>query len=251
MVPFMKTPNGMETGRFYESWLHTPLAGTAPTTAAVPFSTAVGCLTGGAGGIAGTDLRLLSAQMSSTQPGTFILCDRLSHQGGLSGTVTTAQTTNLPTAALTRYTSGVDVYCGLSIYTQVGTSPTTVTTSYTNQAGTASRTSTAVAFGGTGFRNSSRFVLIPPAAGDTGFRSVESVTVAATTSTAGAFGVTLYKPLAYFVIERPGGQVDFSALDGQGSASFNPIMNDACLFWLYCPSVTSLTFTGSLNFAEV
>jgi hypothetical protein len=75
----------------------------------------------------------------------------------------------------------------LEIYTLIGTTATTVTCSYTNQAGTSGRTTPAMTFGGTG---------LPLQQGDTGVRSVQSVTVLATTGTAGAFGVVLAKLIA-------------------------------------------------------
>jgi hypothetical protein len=127
--------------------------------------------------------------------GVYYFIDRLSHQGGLSGIVTTAQTTNLPTAALTRYTDGVGVMIGLTIYTVIGGTAATVTASYTNQAGVSGRTTAVQAIGGSGNSSAGRMIFLPLQAGDTGVRSVESVTLAATTGTAGNFGVTLFKIL--------------------------------------------------------
>jgi hypothetical protein len=124
-----------------------------------------------------------------------MLIDRLSHQGGLSGTVTGAQTTNLPTAALTRYTSGVGVFIGIQIYTTIGATATTLVCSYTNQAGTSGKISQPITFGGSNRQNAGLFFLVPLQDGDTGVQSVQSVTLAASTLTAGAFGVVLFKPL--------------------------------------------------------
>lgn len=182
-------------------WTMSPNAGSTPSTAAALSGTSTGARllsrTYKAPSSVERWLARISAQHYFNGGGVAegLLIDRLSHQGGLSGTVTTAQTTNLPTAALTRYTSGVGVMIGLEIYTQIGTTATTVTVSYTNQAGTSGRTSLARVFGGTNFREVNRIMPIPLADGDTGARSVESVTVLATTGTAGNFGVTLYKPL--------------------------------------------------------
>jgi hypothetical protein len=127
-------------------------------------------------------------------PGVGMLYDRLSHQSGLDGTVTTPQTTNLPTAALTRYTSGDGVVIMVSIYLGVGATPTTITASYTNQAGTSGRTTEAGVLGGPSFAGPGATIL-GLQAGDTGVRSVESVTLAGSTGSAGNFGVTLMKPL--------------------------------------------------------
>lgn len=137
--------------------------------------------------------------------GTYFIVDRLSHTGGLDGTLTTAQTTNLPTAALTRFTSGEGVMIGLTIYTTIGTTATTVTASYTNQAGTSGRTTLANPFGGSSTNSSSRFVILSLQAGDTGARSVESVTLAGSTGTVGNFGVTLFKILGAVCVDNAQG----------------------------------------------
>ena len=99
-------------GRLYSLWDTAPFAGAAPTTAAVPTSATTGAW--GQQNSSGVQ-RVASVEASMAQGGYLIIADRLSHQGGLSGTVTTAQTTNLGTAALTRYTSGIGVMAGLEI----------------------------------------------------------------------------------------------------------------------------------------
>ena len=140
------TKNSFTTvaGRMHSVWAIAPDAGAVPTTAAVPTRSTTGAVGQEDGGT--TARRLIQAPVSIGQSGFLLLCDRLSHQGGLSGTTTGAQTTNLPTAALTRYTSGVDVFLGVEIYSAVGTTGTTITASYTNQAGTSGQTSTATVF---------------------------------------------------------------------------------------------------------
>ena len=80
--------------------------GSAPSTAAVPSRTIAGAI-GQANPNSGKQRWVLKAGIYQQSPAVLTLCDRLSHQGGLSGTVTTAQTTNLPTAALTRNTDGI------------------------------------------------------------------------------------------------------------------------------------------------
>jgi len=99
-------------------------------------------------------LTFLGARINTSTfgAGGMLLVDLLNVSGGLNATLTTAQTTNLPTAALTRHTSGEGVMAGIVIYTQIGSTATTVTISYTNSAGTSGRTSTATSLGGTGFR---------------------------------------------------------------------------------------------------
>ena len=142
---------------------------------------------------------------TASATGIYYIIDRLSHQGGLDGTLTTAQTTNLPTAALTRYTDGVGVMIGLTIYTAIGGTATTVTVSYTNQAGVSGRTTAVQAIGGSGNSSTGRMIFLPLQAGDTGVRSVESVTLIATTGTAGNFGVALFKILGAVCVDNAQG----------------------------------------------
>lgn len=165
--------------------------------------------------------------------GAFLIVDRLSHQGGLDGTAITTQTTNLPTAALTRYTDGVGVMIGLTIYTTIGATGTTVTASYTNQAGTPGRTTVAQAIGATGFNAAGRMIILPLAAGDTGARSVESVTLTATTGTAGNFGVTLFKVLGGICVYESQGVFVGDIITGGvvgGLASFDDNAHLSLLF---------------------
>lgn len=248
-VPFFKVALATTAGRLADSWTTAGPAGTAPTTAAAPTDATAGAL--GADMLANLSMtkRILGANISSNRAGTFFLCDRLSHQGGLSGIVTGTVTTNLPTAALTRYTSGEGVRIALSIYTPIGSTATTVTVTYTNQAGTGSRVTPATVLGGTGFREAARFLVLPLQAGDTGVRSVESINVVATTGTAGAFGVTLFKPIAAYVIERPGGQQRFNLVDGMGGL-LHDIEANACLFFAYSSAGASTVLAGNLHIAE-
>lgn len=172
-----------------------------------------------------------------------LLIDRLTHQGGLSGIVTGAQTTNLPTAALTRYTSGAGVCIGVNVYTNVGATATTLTASYTNQEGTAGKTTKAVQFGGTSRNAAATCVILPLADGDTGVRSVESVTIAASTATAGSFGVFLFKPLTWI---PPGVNVrDYQVyIEGLQAGRMIELTPNACLTVL---SRSTSTFSAALS----
>ena len=187
---------------------------------------------------------------SSFGAGGMLLVDLLNVSGGLNATLTTAQTTNLPTAALTRYTSGEGVMAGIVIYTTVGTTATTVTISYTNSAGVSGRTSTATSFGGTLFREPAILIPIPLEAGDTGIRSIESVTVTATTGTAGNFGVCLFKPLAMISLESATGAMPLDAVStGCIIGSLAEIDTDACLTISPFTAITN-TMTGAIILTE-
>jgi hypothetical protein len=241
----------MIAGRHYDLWAVNALAGVAPTTAVVPTNATVGSLLQENGG--SEDLFALGASRAGigASAGMIVLCDRLSHQGGLDGTVVTANlTTNLPTAALTRYTSGEGVMAGITIYTQIGTTATTITCNYTDEAG-GSSTSPVTVFGGTGFREAARMVLLPLATGDTGVRAINNSTLALSTGTAGAFGYTLFKPLMSFVLDKAGSQVEFSIIDGGMGGGLPVIQDNACLFWLVIPTTTLAGVTGVVPFATV
>jgi len=179
--------------------------------------------------------------------------DVLNHHGGMSGTVTTEQTTNLPsgsTAALTRHTTGAGVMIGLLIYSIVGTTATTVTVRYTNQAGTSNRTSTATSFGGSGFREVARLILIPLQADDTGVRSVEGVTLAGTSGSAGNFGVIMFKPLTAFALENTSGAMPIDAVTGGMVGALQPFDDTACLSCMVIAN-TAQAINGTLLLGEV
>jgi hypothetical protein len=187
---------------------------------------------------------------SGTAGATAVVIDLLNISGGLDGTITTEQTTNLPTAALTRHTGGDGVMIGLVIYSNLGSTATTVSVRYTNQAGTPNRTSTVTSFGATGFRDANRLILIPLQAGDTGVRSVEGVTLTATTGTIGNFGVALFKPLMVFSLDSTTGTMPIDAVSSGGMiGSMAEFDDDACLtFMAFTP--VSQTINGALLLAE-
>jgi hypothetical protein len=126
-----------------------------------------------------------------------MLYDRLSHMGNLNPTLITEQTTNLPTAALTRYTDGEGVVPFLEVYGNMGTVSTTATIKYTNQAGVAGRISYPISIV-TNVNNTpdcmTPFML---ADGDTGCRSVESFTMAAASVSNVNIGITLAKKICH------------------------------------------------------
>ena len=213
---------------------------TAPTTSTVVTRATSGTLRQAVPG-SGKKKRLISIALVALNAGSVIVYDRLVHTGGLSGTTTTAQTTNLPTSALTRYTTGVGVEPWLEIYTQIGATGTTVSCSYTDDGGTAGNTSPSATFGNTGFREAQRILPLPLAVGDRGVRAVASVTVLATTGTPGAFGVTLAYPLAVIPVAVAGIGNVWSGLLQNGGPLDLGTDSDAgiCLAWH--PNTTTAT----------
>lgn len=236
-------------GRLYDLWTTAVPVGAAPTTAVVPTSATAGAL--GQLNPSSGQLSILGARFSALNPGVYLVCDRLSHQGGLAGNSAAAQTTNLPTAALTRYTDGVGVMIGLTIYTQIGTTASSVTCSYTNTVPTSGRTSLAVVIGGTGFREVPRMVLLPLASGDVGCTAVASVTLSASTLTAGNFGVTLFKPIyAIHVTEGSGVLSAGGFISGNTGGGVPVIQDNACLFLMCLMMGTNANGSGALLLGE-
>jgi hypothetical protein len=238
-------------GRSMAMWGFFLPAPAAPT-ASVALDKTAGQSIGPIPGAASGKLQILGGRFntSGTAGATVVAIDLLNVSGGLSGTITTEQTTNLPTAALTRHTGGDGVFIGIIIYTQVGTTATTISVRYTNQAGTGSRTSTVTSFGGTGLREAARLIQIPLQAGDTGARSVEGVTVTATTGTAGNFGVCLFKPLMTFSLDSTTGTIPMDAVSSGGMiGSMAEFDDDACLTLMAFTPVTQ-SINGTLLLAE-
>ncbi len=197
--------------------------GAVPGAAAVPDNATRGGLlqTDPSGG---REKWLLGNGIVGTAGGGVLLYDRLLHNGGLSGTVTTAQTVG---GTLTRNTGGEGNQIWVEIYTIIGTTATTITASYTNQAGTSGRTTKAVSIGGTNNREAERMLPLPLQDGDTGVQAVASVTLAASTLTAGSFGVTVMKPIGLGMVPTAGAGYwrDYVA----GLPGLPKIDTDACL----------------------
>ncbi len=139
---------------------------------------------------------LLSQAMGTTiQDQGTVLYDRLVHTSGLNGNLSSAQAIN--SAALTRHTTGEGVLMFIEIYTAIGSTAAVATIDYTNQSGVAKQTT--VSIGTTGADAALQILRVPLAAGDTGVRSVETLTMGAGgTGTVGNFGITLAIPVAMF-----------------------------------------------------
>jgi hypothetical protein len=160
-----------------------------------------------------------------SQQEVVIAYDRLLHIGGLSGTSTSAQTVG---GTLTRNTGGEGNQIWVEIYTQIGATASTITASYTNQAGTSGRTTQAVAIGGTNNREVTRVIPLTLQAGDTGVQAVASVTINTTsTGTAGDFGITIARPLVFGNNENTGSMFlrDFIA----GMPAAQKLVDDECV----------------------
>jgi hypothetical protein len=135
--------------------------------------------------------------------GTLLLLDRLWDNSGIAVTTTTAQTINSatwPARDKAGTTNGDGVMVALEVQTATTNAAvnTTMTISYTDQGGTAGNTGTVgaaipLAFPATAVAGT--FVPFALAAGDTGVRSIQSVTLAVSLG-AGAVKLVAYRELA-------------------------------------------------------
>ena len=200
----------------------------------------------------GGRLTVLGARFNPSGVGgiAVVVVDLLNISGGLSGTVTTEQTTNLPTAALTRHTTGAGVMAGIVIHAALGATATTCTVNYTNQNGD-SATTTATPIGSSTANAVGRLLPLPLAAGDTGVQAVSSVTLAATTGTAGNFGVCLFRPLAIMSVNDFQGPAVIDAVtSGHWAGQLAEVHPDACLSIIGMAN-TAQSMAGTLLLGEV
>lgn len=130
--------------------------------------------------------------------GVVILADRLWHNSGIVVTTTTAQTVNSvawPARDRDGSTNGAGVLVGIEVSaaTTNGSAVTNTTMSYTNDAGVSGRTATIPSFPATAVAGT--FVPFMLAAGDTGVRSIQSVTLGTSYAT-GTVHLVAYRRVA-------------------------------------------------------
>lgn len=235
-------------GAFYSHWRATgqPGQGAIPTAVAVPDHT----ITGAIGFTQQTSpvtsyLALMETALPATN--TLEIHDRLCHMGGLSGTVTTAQTVSMDLSALLTTnnlearigdTNYSDVQWWLEWYTATGTSAVTATVNVTyNNGTTGNLTGASLAAS-----RPASFVLalnnlIPAADSGKYIRGVNSVTLSATTGTAGNFGVTATRYRAGML--APLANARFTSDWAQ--LGLPEIPNSSCLFPMILYSVATAT----------
>ncbi len=168
-----------------------PAAGVVPTLAGAVCSSADTGAFALVAPVAGKSLYLAAAQLAASQPGSLILYDRLLHNAGLSTNLSSAQSLSLP--ALSRETSGAGVELWLQVYAAGGATAASVSLSYTNQDGQAGRSASVAS---RSWANAGELVPVVLQAGDSGVRSVQSVSFATATGSAGSVGVVLQRRLA-------------------------------------------------------
>lgn len=232
------------TGGFSSLWKAggSPAAGSNPTTAEIPTKATAGALMNFTNATSTDKLYFGRGFLVSSNSSTDVwIHDRLSHMGGLSGTVTTAQTVGCDVTSLagTRCSSNYsDVQWWIEIYSDIGTTPVTATVSYTDADGNSGQSTTVSIGGASPLNQDSRMFPIYGSGGEY-IQSIQTITHV-TTGTAGNYGITATRPLTSMSLglANSGEVYDWSQL---GLAE---IPDDACLMAIIICGTTS---TGTLN----
>ena len=191
---------------------------------------------------------------ATSVPGTLMLVDLQGYYPGISNNTTSAQT--LVGTLTLRYTNGAGVRAFMVQTAVAGATAQNIALSYTDQAGNAANalpvtvacTASAIAghisHSGTAANNYGPF--LPLASGDTGIRSVQTVTMSAANT--GTFALCLARPLATVTLSVAGLMTEKDLLNQIPSL---PVIKDgACLVWLYgagAATAASTTFAGGIE----
>lgn len=198
---------------------------------------------------------------ATTMPAIFMLVDLLGFYPITTVTTTGAQTLN-NTVTLPRYTNGAGVQAIVVPSTVMGAATPTITLSYTNSVGTASRATpstpalplgntaaavSSVVYSGTGSGKYGPFM--PQANGDAGIRSVQSISLSAS-YVSGVLNLLLVKPLLTLPMTTIGVAAERDLLNQV--PSLPKVYDGACLAWMmYAGAATPVNspFYGHLDFA--
>lgn len=171
--------------------------------------------------------------------------DRLGHMGGLSGTLTTAQTVGLDLSSTGGGISAErrgdanfsDVQWFIEWYTATGSTAVTATVNVTYDDGSTGNLA-AISLAAT--RPASFMTQLVPAAAGRFIRGVNTVTLSATTGTAGSFGVTAtrHRAIVPMPLANYGVTMDWAAL------GLPEIPNGSCLM---LDVITSTTSSGTIR----
>lgn len=221
-----------------------PGAGANPTTPAVCTKALVGSLNFANQTAPATSYLAWLSLICANAAQTVEIHDRLAHMGGLSGTVTTAQTVGIdlsagqsPGADRRGDANYSDVQWWLEWYTATGATGVNATVNVTYDDGSTGNLA-AIALG-TSVQRGRMFPLISAVAGRF-IRSVNSVTLSATTGTAGNFGVTATRPRTMVDAPSP----NTASPKDWAQLGLPEIPNDSCLMLVVYPSTTA---TGTVR----
>ena len=192
---------------------------------------------------------LVNYMVTSSVAHSHWLFDVLWVNNGIVVTTTTAQTINSVTFAsrdLNGSTGGVGVWVGILVTTATTNAGaiTNTTMSYTNQAGTGGRTATISSYPATAVIGT--VVWFQLAAGDTGVRSIQSITLG-TSYAGGAISLIAAVPVAM----APNLVANLGGIGGpphgiRGSDTGIRLYDGACLLPFYVATATTATVTSGV-----
>jgi hypothetical protein len=193
---------------------------------------------------------LRSYTATSTVAHSHYLCDVVWVNNGIVVTTTGAQaiaTPAFPARDINGSTNGDGYWVGILVTTATTNAGaiTNTTLSYTNQAGTAGKTATIASFPATAVIGT--VVWFQLAAGDTGVRSIQSITLG-TSYVAGAISLFVARPLSVAGVAA-------ANLPSYGSLmTVNPsgvaLYNGTCMLPFYISSATTATTTNGMAIVE-
>lgn len=226
-------------GGFCSLWraTGTPAQGGVPSTVAVCTNATTGAfgINNASGGL--TNYLARAFLLSSNAATDVQFHDRLSHMGGLSGIVTTAQTVNVDASdgALTSRIGSSDygdVQWWLEWYTDTGATASNATVAVTYDDNSTGNLAV-IAVGGT--VRASRMIPLLPAVAGRKIKSVQSVTLSASTGTAGSFGVTATRALCGLSL----GLANAGVVADWAYLGLPQIAPNACLQMIMIPGTTT------------
>ena len=202
----------------------------------------------------GLNVSAISA-VATAVPSQLMLVDMQGYYPGINMNVATVQ--NMVGTPTLRYTNGVGVRAALVVVTTTGATAHNLSMTYTNQAGTGSRTlpvtvsctasaiTPHITHSGTAANNYGPF--LPLASGDTGIQSVQSVQLSAA-SLAGTAALVLYKPLLTIPLVAASVATERDLLNQ--IPSLPQIKDGACLTWLYFAGAATAASTNFYGHIE-
>jgi hypothetical protein len=199
--------------------------------------------------IPGDETRLFRLVLTSSQISGLFLYDRLWHNGSIVVTTTTAQTvTSVAWPARDRDGSangeGVQVAIEVSVATTNAAAIANMALSYTNSANVAGRTATIASFPATAVAGT--WVIFQLQAGDTGVRSIQSLTIGTSLLT-GTVHLVAFRLLATLsvIAANAGDKVDF--VTGGAVKLYD---NTVPFLFVLPSSTTGLITTGQLIYTQ-
>lgn len=238
-------------GQFHSLWRATGQPGQAaiPAAAAVCNNALTGALNFAQQTSPATTYGTWANAMCSNNATTLEIHDRLMHMGGLSGTLTSAQTVNLDLnanlgsdniSARKGDANFSDVQWWMEWYTDTGGTAVTATVGVTYNDTTTGTLSVALA----ATRRASLMIplngFIPAAAAGKYIRDIDTVQLSATTGSAGSFGFTATRPRMTMPLPLANKMETFD----WAALGLPEIFNSSCLMIL---QVASTTTTGTVR----